>query len=305
VAARSQTEVQFGGKSAPNTVRAYRSDWADFSRWAGEQALGTLPASPDTVARYVEDLARRGRRASTIRRRLSAIAHVHADAELDQPTRHPAVRRAAREAQDCEPSSERGKTPLRMAELRSIVTGLPESLAGARDRALLLLGFAGALRRREIVGLDTEDVEEHRFGLRVHVRRRHTGGALHERTVEIPFGSHPATCPVLALRAWLDGAGIVSGPLFRSVSRGGRPQARRLSDKSVVLVLKRAAKAAGLDPRKYAAHSLRSGLAVAAATAGATERSIMAQTGYRSAATVRRYVTLGQRLENAAALAGL
>lgn len=302
---RRAHEIEQGRAKAANTVRAYRADWNDFSIWAEEHGTAVLPASPEAVALYVTELARRGRKASTIQRRLSAISDAHRATGLNSPTKHSTVREAWNDVRGSIGTKQERKAPLLTAELRSLVTRLPDDLRGARDRALLLLGFAGALRRSELVGLDAEDIEEHRWGLLVRVRRSPAGQSRDDRKVEIPYGAHPGTCPVRAVRAWLKASGIDSGPLFRGVSHHGRAQSRRLSDKAVVLALKRAARAAGFDPRRYAGHSLRAGLAAAAAAAGASEGSIMAQTGHRSTHMVRRYVLLGTVLENAAVVAGL
>lgn len=189
---------------------------------------------------------------------------------------------------------------------RLLATCDPQTFAGARDRALLLLGFAGGFRRSELVALDTADLEETGDGLRVRLRRSKTDPEAHGREVGIPFGSHPGTCPVRAVRAWLSAIGAVTGPLFRPVDRHGAVGSGRLSDRGVARIVQRAARRAGLDPSRYAGHSLRAGLAIAAAHGGAPERAIMAQTGHRSLITVRRYMRSGSLFtQNAAAYTGL
>jgi site-specific recombinase XerD len=147
----------------------------------------------------------------------------------------------------------------------------PTSLIGVRDRALLLVGFAGAFRRSEVVSLDVADVTFSSDGLIVQLRRSKTDQEGEGRKVGLPFGSNPLTCPVRSLRTWLDAAAVVSGPIFRAVDRHANVADTRLTDQSVALVVKRCAKAAGLDPEKYAGHSLRSGLATAAAMADVSE----------------------------------
>jgi integrase len=187
-----------------------------------------------------------------------------------------------------------------------MVAMLPDKLIGVRDRALLLVGFAGAFRRSELVSLDVGDVEIRREGLLVTLRRSKTDQEAAGREVAIPYGSNPDTCPVRALEAWLEASGIADGPLWRAVDKGGRLQPGRLSDKAVALVVKKRAEAAGLDPDLYAGHSLRAGLATAAAAAGASERSIMEQTGHKSVQTVRRYIRRGTQFrDNAAGMVGL
>ncbi len=189
-----------------------------------------------------------------------------------------------------------------VSELKAMLQALPEGLLGVRDRALLLVGFAGAFRRSELVSLDVADLSFTSDGLEVTLKRSKTDQEGQGRRIGIPFGSSPHTCPVRSLRAWLDGAGIADGPVFRDVSRRGRVGAVRLSDKAVARLVKRAARAAGLDPARFSGHSLRAGLATSAAKAGKTERAIMAQTGHKSEKMVRRYIRDASLFaENAAA----
>ena len=187
-----------------------------------------------------------------------------------------------------------------------MVQNLPDTLQSRRDRALLLLGFAGAFRRSELVAIDLGDLEFNRDGLVVTVRRSKTDPEGQGRRVGIPFGSHLQTCPVRATQAWLEFLDVPSGPVFRPIDRHGHIGTSRLSDKAVALIVKRSAGAAGLPAADLAGHSLRAGLATSAAAAGVSERAIMAQTGHRSVATVRKYIREGSLfLENAAAKVGL
>ena len=191
-------------------------------------------------------------------------------------------------------------------DLREMVEELGIDAAGCRDRALLLLGFAGALRRSELVGIDVEDVVEVPDGLTVHLRRSKTDQEGAGRLVGIPYGSNPSTCPVRAWRAWLELSGITEGPAFRSVDRHGRVGSTRLTAQAVALVVKRHALRAGLDPGEVAGHSLRAGLATAAAEAGVPERVIAATTGHKGTAMLRRYIREGSLFrENAASAVGL
>src|SRR3954451_15074406 len=195
-----------------------------------------------------------------------------------------------------------------------MVATLGTDMIGIRDRALLLLGFAGAFRRSELVGLDVDaadatragHIEIGRAGITVRLMRSKTDQEGQGQAIGIPFGAKPATCPVRAVQAWIKAAGIQSGPLFRSVNRHGQVSAERLSDKGVALVVKRCAEAAGLDPRVFAGHSLRAGLATSAAMAGVEERVIMSQTRHPSTTMVRRYIREGSLFrENAAGKVGL
>jgi integrase len=191
-------------------------------------------------------------------------------------------------------------------DIRAMVDATDAGLIGARDRALVLLGFAGAFRRSELIGLDVEDCAFGKDGLTVTLRRSKTDQAGMGRKIGIPYGSNPETCPVRVLQGWIEQAGIIAGPLFRSINRHGQVQPGRLSGIDVARVVKKLAERAGLEPGKYAGHSLRAGHATSAAIAGASERSIMNQTGHRSVQMVRRYIRDGNLFrENSAGKLGL
>lgn len=284
---------------------AYRSDWAQFTAWCESHGAESLPAAPSTVASYLADLAR-GHKVSTVQRHVAAINAAHRLAGAPSPTGHEAVRlvvRGIRRTKGVAPAQVRA---ISLDDLRRMVAVLPGGPAGDRDRALLLVGWAGAFRRSEIVALDVEDIEIVDDGLVVHVRRSKADQEGAGREVGIPYGSSAATCPVRSLRQWLDAAHITSGPLFRRVDRHGHVGSQRLNSASVAAVVKRAAALAGLDPTPFSGHSLRAGLATAAAANGATESLIMAQTGHKSASIVRRYIRRASLFQNnAASVAGL
>ena len=291
-------------KSA-NTRRAYAADWDDFTRWCALRGASALPAEPDTVALYLTASAE-GLKPSTLQRRLATISQAHQAAGHETPTRAAAVRAVWAGIRRAKGTAQQGKAPAVTPEIRRMVDALGGGLLGVRDRALLLVGFAGAMRRSELVGLDARDAMFGADGLTLQIRRGKTDQEGEGRKVGVPYGSRPQTCPVRALQAWLAASGVAEGPLLRSVSRHGKVQPGRLSDKAVALVVKRAAQAAGLDPALYAGHSLRAGLATSAAAAGASERSIMAQTGHKSVTVARRYIRDGSLFrENAAAQVGL
>jgi site-specific recombinase XerD len=291
---------------AANTWRAYRTDWADFAGWCEQQGLTALPAAPTTVVLYLTALAQAGRKASTIQRRLSAISQFHQASGLASPTHSLHVRTVWAGIRRVHGTAAHGKAPAVTADLKVMLATLPDTLIGLRDRALLLLGFAGAFRRSELVALTVNDLAFTREGLVVTLRRSKTDQEGQGRQIGIPYGSHLETCPVRTLQAWLESAAITEGAVFRAINRHGQLQSGRLSDKAVALIVKRAAAAAGLDPSRYAGHSLRAGLATAAAAAGVSERAIMAQTGHRSVQMVRRYIREGSLFrENAVAQVGL
>jgi integrase len=290
---------------APATLRAYRSDWAHFTTWCDTHGRDALPTEPETVALYLSDLARTAKPA-TLQRRLSSISQAHQAAGHPTPTADPVVRAVHAGIRRSKGTAATVKAPAVTAELRAMVEHLPGDLRGARDRAMLLVGFAAALRRSELVALDVADVAETPEGLVVTLRRSKTDPEGGGRKIGVPYGSHPATCPVRALRAWAEVAGIADGPLFPTIDRAGRLGATRASDRCVARAVQRAAQGAGLDPARYAGHSLRAGLATSAAAAGASERSIMNQTGHKSLPILRRYIRDGSLFtDNAAATVGL
>ena len=203
-------------------------------------------------------------------------------------------------------TAQHGKKPFLTLDLRSMIEELPQDLWGVRDRALLLAGFAGGFRRSELAALCVEDLETTPDGLIVRLGRSKTDQEGQGRAVALPYGSELRTCPVRAIRAWLEQADITAGPVFRAVDRFARVSGHALHADSVAYLVKRAAKRAGLETSEYAGHSLRAGMATQAAMNGASELAIMKQTGHRSLATVRKYIREGSLFrDNAAAKLGL
>ncbi len=287
---------------AANTTRAYRADWADFATWCVTHALAPLPAEPGTVALYLTAVATR-LKTSTLERRLCSITAAHKAAGYPSPTADPTVRTLLAGVRRAKGTKQERKRPTVTHEVCAMVDALPDTLLSRRDRALLLLGFAGGFRRSELVALDVADVEETTGGLVVTIRRSKTDQEGMGRRVGIPYGGRH--CPARALHAWLAAANITEGPLFRRFDRQGRLLPLRLSDKGVARLVQRQAAALGLDPTDYGGHSLRAGLATAAAAAGKSERAIMAQTGHKSADMVRRYIRDGELFRDNAADLGL
>jgi site-specific recombinase XerD len=284
---------------ARNTKRAYAADWSHFIAFCQEHALDALPATPETLGLYLTHLADTGYKASTLQRRLSALREAHRLHGQPLDTTHPAVREVWRGIRNVLGARREPKAPVIAAELLAMLGTLSDDLKGKRDKALLLFGFASALRRSELVGLDhapgeTSDaqgwIERHPEGIKIRLARSKTDQEGQGRTIGVPYGERAATCPVTALRDWLDAAGLVHGPLFRSVKCGGSVQSDRLSDRAVALIVKRAAEAAGLDPTHYAGHSLRSGHATTVALNDGDERTIQAQLGHANAEMTRRYI---------------
>jgi site-specific recombinase XerD len=292
---------------APATVRAYRSDWRHFVAWCTAHNLASLPASPDSVSLYLAEFGGLLKPA-TLQRRMAAIAKAHQAAGHESPAsmRHAAVSEVWKGIKRTHGTAQTCKAAVLTKDLRAMLRELPSNLLGVRDRALLLIGFAGAFRRSELVALQLADCEFITDGLTITIRRSKTDQEGEGRKIGIPYGSNLETCPVRSLRAYLEAASITTGPLFRPIDRHGRMSTRRLSPYGVALVVKRYATAAGFDGSNYAGHSLRAGLATSAAAAGVSERAIMNQTGHKSSAMMRRYIREGTLFtENAAAGVGL
>jgi len=276
---------------AENSRRAYRSDWRHFESWCRSHGLACLPAAPETVALYLTDLAA-DHKPSSLERKLTSITKAHQAAGFPTPAsmQNAVVSETMKGIRRTLGTAQPGKEPLLTADIRQMLDALDGSLLGSRDRALLLVGFAGGFRRSEIVSLDVEDVSETTDGLVVRLRRSKTDPEAKGTTVALPYGSTAATCPVRSYRTWVAAAKITSGPAFRSVDRHGRLGRARMNAGSVARLIKRAAEAAGLDPATYAGHSLRAGFATQAFLNGAAEVSIMRQTRHKSLNTLRKYI---------------
>jgi integrase len=293
--------------SSSNTRRAYQSDWKHFSSWCRRQGVEMFPPDPQVVGLYITACAsgkatgdKKPNSVSTIERRLSSLSWNFSQRgqPLDRKDRHIATVMAGIRNKHAAPP--RQKEAVLPEDLIAMLETLDRgNLRGLRDRAMLLLGFAGGLRRSEIVGLDvgrdqTENssgwIEILEKGLLVTLRGK-TGW----REVEIGRGSSDATCPVVALETWLKLARIAHGPLFRRVTgQGKKVGADRLNDQEVARLVKRTALAAGVRGdlsegergKLFAGHSLRAGLA---SSAEVDERFVQKQLGHASAEMTRKY----------------
>jgi site-specific recombinase XerD len=297
---------QFAEKSrAESTLRAYDSDLRDFQSWCADHHLQSLPTEPLTIATYLAALAETNKSPATIRRRLASISVAHQLAGFETPTSDAIVRSVwagIRRDKGMEP---RKVKAARTKLVTAMVAPLGDRLIDVRDRALLLMGFAGALRRSELVALNVDDITDEDSGLVLLIRKSKTDQEAKTTKVGIPYGSHPATCPVRAWRAWRSWSGIDDGPAFRAVDRHGNMRSTRLSDRAVADMVKRRAAAAGLDGL-FAGHSMRSGFATEAYAKGTAELAIMRHGRWKSNAVMRGYVEEGGIWnDNAAARLGL
>jgi site-specific recombinase XerD len=295
---------------APNTRRAYRADWAHFADWCAERAVDALPAAPETVADYVADSAAGGRAASTIRRRLAAVRSAHLTAGYAvSPTSAALVGKALAGVRRTHGIAPRQKAAITTAEMRAMVSTLdPTTPLGARDRAILLLGYATGMRRSELAALDVDDLEVVAdAGLRIRMRRSKTDQEGLGRWVGVLRGRSAETCAVRAVQAWLEQLGSPeTGPLFLHVRRGGHVTADRVSAKVVAMVVQRTALAAGLDPSRLGGHSLRAGMVTTATRNRAPLARVMAQSGHVRLDTLMGYVREAELFDdNASGYLGL
>lgn len=264
-----------------NTRRAYNNDIQHFLEWGGR-----IPATPESVASYLAMHA--GRLAlATLTRRVVAIGKAHTVKRLPSPAHSELVKATLRGMRRIYGSSQRQVKPTLLCDIKRMVVG-QSGMKGARDKALLLIGFAGAFRRSELVSLQVGDVRFVAEGLLIHLRRGKTDQAGLGREIAIPY-VRGKCCPVKAIKEWIKLAVIEGGSLFRRVDRYGYAMEQGLTAQSVALIVKGRAKAIGLDAQDYSGHSLRSGLVTSAATRGVSAWKICQQTG-QSETVMRRYI---------------
>lgn len=281
---------------SPATKSAYLSDGRIFVAWCDERGYPPLPASPEVVATFLSESAREGRKYATISRRAAAINFAHVSAGLDSPTKSHIVGGMLQGIRRNVGVAPVKKAPATAAKIREMVRLCPDTLAGKRDRALLLLGFAGAFRRSELVALAVADVAEESAGLRVTIRQSKTDQEGRGQTIAIARGE--VHCPVAALLDYLQASGIKEGPIFRSANKWGSLRASPLNTAAVATTVKHYAELAGFDPAEFAGHSLRSGFLTSAAENGANIFKMMDVSRHRSVDTVRGYVRHADAFKN-------
>jgi site-specific recombinase XerD len=274
---------------AKATQAAYGSDFRIFESWCRPRGLRALPATAESLCAFLADQAALGKRASTLGRRLAAVRYFHRAAGYDSPTgdeKVKAVLSGIRRTIGAAPVRKKAATS---DIVLGMVGGKGASLRDLRDRAILLLGFAGAFRRSELVALDVVDIEWTAEGALVTIRRSKTDQEGLGRKVAIPYGE--IACPVAALKSWIEVAGIVEGAVFRRVfnKRAQRVTDRRLAARNVAAIVKAGAGRLGLDPSTFGGHSLRSGLVTTAVKRGVNLMKICDQTGHKSLEMLRVY----------------
>jgi integrase len=270
-----------------NSRRAYASDLAGFTTWGG-----AIPAAPAVIAEYLAVHADT-HAVATLIRWLTSLAKAHRALGVSDPTDSELVKSVLRGIRRRNGSLPAQAKPLLRDDLFAILDALGDGVKADRDRALLLIGFAGGFRRSELVGLDVGDVEPVKQGIVITIRRSKTDQLGVGRRIGIPHG-RGRHCPVASLDTWLESAGIVEGPLFRPVTRHGHVSPVRLSGEAVSLVVKERLGAVGADPANFSGHSLRVGFVTSAAQAGVSSWKIREQTGHRSEAMLARYIRDGE-----------
>lgn len=283
----SSVAFYMGNSASRSTLKAIASDIAHFKNWGGQ-----IPASPETVARYVAEHAS-SLAVSTLKRRLSSISQTHLDHGIPSPTANQTVRRTMQGISRVHGTARRQAAPLSVNDVASVVSDIEDQPTGHRDRALILLGFAGAFRREELCGLERSCLEFTQSGVLVTISKSKTDQYAEGQTIQIPR-SGKATCPVSALERWLDVSGITTGPVFRGIDRHGNLSIKPLSGNSVATIIKKRADSVGLDAIHISGHSLRAGYATSAARAGQSRWAIQQQTRHKSTQTVDNYVRLAQ-----------
>ena len=296
-AVRIATAISAG--RADSTRALYGYAWHRWEQWCAVRAAVPLPATPATVCAYLTERAEQGVSISTINLSCAAIAHQHRSRGAQDPVAHEAVRQVRRGLRrTLGTAPRRPARPLTVAELRQIVTSIdPDTPQGARDAALVLLGFASALRRSELAALTLADIESQPGGLLLRVRRSKTDPERRGQVVGVARGQHPITDAVAALATWTAVRGSEPGALFTSM-RPGCPSLEPISGDAVARILKARARAAGLTTDRITAHSLRAGHVTTAAMAGVGLDRIAAQTRHRRLATlIEQYIRPAHALE--------
>jgi site-specific recombinase XerD len=297
--ARNAAAKYAKGSRAASTWRAYESDWKSFGAWCQSVHRPSLPAEPSTVALFLAAQAKLGIAPSTLGRRLAAIRLMHVGAKLSSPHDALEVDEVMRGIRRAWKRPVAQKAPAVDEEIKQMVDAVePQTLKGLRDRALLLLGFAGAIRRSELVALDTQHLHERPEGLAVLIASSKTDQEGHGQVVAIPRVPGSPYCPVQAVSDWLVASDTNSGAVFRSMKRGDKVGRSRLTAQSVALIIKRLATKVGLDPSRYAGHSLRSGFLTSAARNRASIFKMADQSRHKSLDVLREYVRNEERFDD-------
>jgi len=277
---------------APATLRAYRAAWQHFCGWCQDAEWSPLPAAPETVGAYLASLATT-HTTSTLVQRLAALSRAHRLANLPWPSAHPSIRNTLRGIQRKYGKPAKQAAALATDELRKLVATCDTTPTGQRDRALLLLGYAGALRRSELVAVTHEHLQFTNEGIRLMIPRAKGDQAGRGVSIGIPKGKAVETCPTKALEAWVRTSAIGYGPVFRGIDARGVISNRGLHPDAVRKILAKRAAQAGIkvpSGERLSPHGLRTGFITQAYVNGARDEQIMDHTRQKDIRTMRGYV---------------
>ena len=283
-----ETLKNLKSSKALNTLRAYKADYKDFASFCIKNGFKPMPSEPKIITLYLTHLSKYCK-FSTLKRRLASISVIHKLSGHYIDAKHPAITENLMGIKRILGSYQKAKKPILINDLKLIINVIDKDKNEKnklRNKALILLGFSGGFRRSELVSIDYEDLDFVPEGVKIFVKRSKTDQSGEGMTKGIPYFSNSLYCPVIALKNWINKSEIKSGKIFN------------ISDKSVALTIKKYTFLAGLDPKKYSGHSLRSGFATSTAELGAEERSIMAMTGHKTTQMVRRYILEANLFKN-------
>ena len=280
-----ETLKNLKNSKANNTLRAYQSDFRDFSSFCEKNGFSSLPTQPKIVALYITHLSKSSK-FSTLKRRIASISVLHKLKGHYLDTKHPIIMENLHGIKRTLGTRQKAKKPILINDLKLIIKAIDEEKI--RDKALILIGFSGGFRRSELVNIHYEDIEFVTEGVKILIKRSKTDQSGEGSVKAIPYFENQEFCPVIALKNYV-------GKKFSNTNEG---KIFNISDKSVALIIKKYAEKAGLDSSKYAGHSLRSGFATTAAELGAEERNIMAMTGHKTTQMVRRYIQEANLFKN-------
>ena len=286
---------------ANNTLRAYKSDFKDFGSFCAKHGFDSMPSEPKVVSLYLTHLSANSK-ISTLRRRLVSIGVVHKLKGHYLDTKHPVIIENLMGIKRKKGSIQTGKKPILINHLKQIINVIDEQkiekIKKLRNKALILVGFSGGFRRTELISIDYEDLDFVEEGVKITLRKSKTDQFGEGQVKGLPYFTNEKYCPVTSLKNWIYLSKIKTGPIFRRFAKGSILTGHRLTDQSVVLIIKECLKLAGIENQNYSGHSLRSGFATAAAESGADERSIMTMTGHKSTDMVRRYIKEANLFKN-------
>ena len=272
-----ETLKNLKNSKANNTLRAYQSDFRDFTAFCSKNGFSSMPTQPKILALYITHLSKRSK-FSTLKRRIASISVIHKLKGHYLDTKHPIIMENLHGIKRTLGSKQKAKKPILINDLKLIINVIDKEKI--RDKALILIGFAGGFRRSELVNIYYEDVEFVPEGVKILIKRSKTDQSGEGAIKAIPYFDNQEFCPVIALKNYIN----------KKFTDNFERRIFEISDKSVALIIKRYANKAGLDSSRYAGHSLRSGFATSAAEFGAEERNIMAMTGHKTTQMVRRYI---------------